>query len=492
MLKILMLAAEASPLVKVGGLGDVLGALPAALRARGHDVRVMIPHYGTVDDARYGVEARGSVEVLWGGSRQRATVARVDVGGVPHYLIGGSPIARDGTVYGPDITVDGPKYVFFSVAALQAAQALGFRADILHVHDSHPGAAVYWLAEQRATNAFWARTASVLTIHNLPYQNNRARAALALGGLRPSRDARIPPWARDSLMGLAINYADAINAVSPGYAAEVLGTEHGAGLEALLGARAERLTGILNGLDYEQWNPEMDDALPQRFGMETISARASNKTALQQELGLDPKGGDVPLFGVVSRLDQQKGFDLVTPALQRILQEYPAQLALLGAGAPEIERALRGLQQRFPGRVALSIGFDARLARRIYGGADVFLMPSRYEPCGLSQMIAMRYGAVPVVRATGGLRDTVVDYDSNRRRSTGFVFTEYTAAGFVSALRRALEVFPDRRRWRGLQRRGMLRRFTWDLAALRYTQLYERALHHRSRESAGDRQLHAD
>ncbi len=480
MLKVLILAAESAPLVKVGGLGDVVGALPRALRALGHDVRVALPHYPLINSqtAWLAIKPAGAANVQWkdDDSQPAAVTAPVHealAGDVIHYLIGGPYLPPDSGVYGTGIDQDGPKFIFYSMAALAWCAQMNWQPDVVHVHDSHPGAAVYWLGTKGRRDKFWRRTGTALTIHNLPFQNNHAKKYLALAGLRPSRYPRLPHWAKDGLMGLAIAHADQINAVSPGYAAEIMGEEYGAGLDGLLRARARRVRGILNGLDYEQADPSADPALPVNFDSGSLDRRLENKIALQAECGLK-RDAAVPLVGVVSRLDHQKGFDIAAPAVRALLEEGAAQFVLLGAGAPEIQAQFEPLPADFPGAASVNLRFDAALANRIYGGCDIFLMPSRYEPCGTSQMVALRYGAVPAVRATGGLVDTVQNYRAGR--GTGFVFKPYSSAALLRALRKALAVYADRDEWRSLQQRGMAVRFTWKYAAEKYAAMYERAV----------------
>jgi starch synthase len=480
-LKILMLGAEAAPLVKVGGLADVVGSLPIALKKRGHDVRVAIPHFSFLDAEKLGLKVTKMVEMTWADHVEYAPCATMHFGEVPFYFIGGSPIWRDKQVYRDGQLVDGAKFVFFALASLQLVHELNWMPDIVHVHDAHPGAAIYYLATHGRTDPFWANTASILTVHNLVFQLNHIGEALHMGGLLPSDDPNIPIWGRDGLMSLAVNYADMLNAVSPGYASEILTDEYGAGLQRLLMLREERLTGILNGLDYEAWNPNNDSALAQTFSVDDLAGRLVNKHALQAELSLPV--GDAPLLGVVSRLDHQKGFDLASQTLPDLLKSSNAQLAILGTGQPEIMTALYQLQEQFPQRVSLNIKFDLQLAKRIYAGSDFFLMPSRYEPCGLGQLIAMRYGSVPVVRAVGGLRDTVTDNDRNPTLGTGFTFNDYQPTAFLSALHRALACYnynPDV--FRAIQKRAMLADFSWSTSAQKYEALYEQAMAYRRAE----------
>ena len=479
-MKILFLAAEATPLSKVGGLGDVAGSLPKALAALGHEVRVVIPFTGAVDRAHYPPVALARVLVPHVGGDQVARVAEVRHAGVAFNLVAGPPIPRARRVYGADISEDGPKFIFYCLAALGLCRALDWAPDVVHANDAHTGPAVYWLAEAGLHDPFFQATASVFTIHNLMYMNNGAGAYLREYGMAPSDSPLLPDWARDSLMGLGLAHADVLSTVSPGYAREILTPKFGYGLEPLLKARRQRLVGILNGLDLDDWDPSRDTAIAARFDAASLDRRVDNKLALQKALGL-PVEPRTPLIGIVSRLDTQKGFDLALPALRQLLrQPRRPQVAVLGTGLPEIEAGFQALAREFGGRVRLELRFDAGLARQIYAGADMLLVPSRYEPCGLAQMIAQRYGAVPVVRRTGGLADTVVDA-SVARRGTGFVFTDYNSGALLRALRRALRLYRRPGDWRALQRRGLRRApsFAWAHSARAYLALYQRAIAYR-------------
>jgi starch synthase len=310
------------------------------------------------------------------------------------------------------------------------------------------------------------------------YQYNEVDEALALGGLRPTTDNRVPTWAGAGLLALAIVAADGISAVSPTYAKDIVTEKYGAGLHTLLSGRSGSLTGILNGIDYQSWDPAKDDVLVKNYTTETLKKRESNKRALQIESGLPI--GPAPLLGVVSRLDPQKGLDLLAQVLPLVLRDSNVGLVLLGNGDASIQAALQQLAVGFPERVALHFRFDERLARRIYGGADMMLVPSRYEPCGLVQMIALRYGAVPLVRATGGLCDTVKDCDLDPVNGTGFVFDTFTPEALRSVLIRALAHFEDQPFWRGVQRRGMALEFSWATAGRRYQEFYRQAIDDRT------------
>jgi len=462
--------------VKVGGLGDVAGSLPRALQALGHDVRVALPDTTPVENEGFVPVPVGRFEVPSAAGPLRATASEVEADGLRFTLVGGDPIARDGRVYGRSIDEDGPKFAFFSRAALELCRALDWKPDLVHAHDSHAAPAAAWTATAGTADPFFRDTASLLTIHNLPYMGTGAGRALSDFGF-PVGGEGLPDWARGGLLPVGIAHADEISTVSPTYAREILTPEFGCGLETLLGSRSDRLSGILNGLELAAWDPETDEALPRRFGPSRLAARRENKARLQRELSLETTA-DAPLLGIVSRLDHQKGFDVAAPALRRWL-ESEGQIAVLGTGDPAIEGVLSGLSSEFPARCATRLRFDGALARRIYGGSDVFLIPSRYEPCGLTQMIAMRYGSVPVARRTGGLADTIRDADAPD--GTGFLFRDLDAAAIDDALSRARAVLARPGAWRALVRRGMREDFSWTRSAQAYSDLYARAIARRAR-----------
>ncbi len=476
-MRILVLAAEAAPLAKVGGLADVVGSLPKALQALGHEVRVAIPGYGAIDWNRYKPvqRSRFPVYTTWGAPEAESWETEVD--GVPFLLVTGEPIPRERWIYGRSIEEDGPKFVFFSLAALFAAEALDWKPDVVHAHDSHTGAAVWWLGTEGRDNPWFREVASVFTIHNLPYSAQGAGRALGDYKLRKS-DAllALPADYRDSLMALGILAGDWLSTVSPTYAREILTPEGGHGLDGVLRARRDHLSGILNGIDVDSWNPATDPDLAETFDAATLARRTRNKTELQQESGLDPDVR-VPLLAVVSRLVKEKGFDIAAPAIQRWL-DRGGQFVLLGTGDPALEHAYAQFELRYPGRASVRLRFDARYARRVYAGADALLIPSRYEPCGLAQMIAMRYGCVPVARRTGGLADTVTD--AGEPGGTGLMFDEFNPWALWDALDRALKVYAQPEKWAHLQKNGMGRDFSWSRSGREYVALYEKAVAARS------------
>lgn len=467
-----MLAAEAAPLAKVGGLADVVGSLPRALAALGHEVRVVIPGYGSIDWSRHQPLRVAQFPVYTLGGEQRAEVWQTESDGTPVFLVTGPPIPQDRWIYGRTIEEDGPKFVFFSLAALWSAEALSWKPDVVHAHDSHTGPAAWWLGTEGRENPFFRDVGSVFTIHNLPYAAQGAGRFLGNYKIRRTDAlAALPEVYRDSLMGLGILGADFLSTVSPTYAREILTPEGGHGLDGVLRLRADRLAGILNGIDVESWNPAVDPDIAATFDASTLPERARNKTALQQEAGLE-QDFRMPLLAVVSRLVKEKGFDIAAPAVRRWL-ERGGQFVLLGTGDPSLEHEYAEFEMRYPRRASVRLRFDARYARRVYAGADALLIPSRYEPCGLAQMIGMRYGCVPIARRTGGLADTVTD--AGEPGGTGMMFDEFHPWALWDALERALKVYAQPARWVELQKNGMARDFSWSRSAKEYAALYERA-----------------
>jgi starch synthase len=352
-------------------------------------------------------------------------------------------------------------------------RALNWVPDILHANDWHTALAVYALALRRAEDPFFAGTRSILTVHNLPYMGGGTQAALADFGIPSLKDNRLPPWGEYQPLPMGLATADYITTVSPTYAREIMTPEFGCDLQDFLQMRAGSIAGILNGLDERSWNPADDLAQPENFDLDHLEKRAGNKQALLDEFVL-PQIQDMPLLILISRMDHQKGVDLVVEGLRQVAG-LPWQAILLGTGEPSLEAAMRQLEAEFPYRARAVIRFDAQLARRMYGGADMLLMPSRYEPCGLAQMIAMRYGCLPVARATGGLRDTVKDTQA-AETSSGFLFEDATPEALAAALRRAIAVYADRENWQARQRCAMQQDFSWQRSAQAYGLLYHQLL----------------
>jgi len=466
-INILFLASEAEPFVKVGGLADVAGSLPLALRALPGearlDVRLALPLHRAIQLDPANLISGVGFSVSRGGIDLPARVLEGELDDMPVYFIAGGPISEAASVYSSDPTFDREKYTFFSLAALEMTRHLGWRPDILHANDWHTALALYALRARRS-DPFFAPIRSVLTLHNLPYMGGNGSQQLAAYGLKPVEDETLPQWAHTQPLPLGLWAADALVAVSPTYAQEVLTPEFGCGLQNFLRGRGDSFSGILNGLDTVSWDPAADPALAANFDARSLASRPVNKAALQERLDLqnDPA---IPLLAMVGRIDPQKGVDILLDAARQIV-DLPWQMVILGKGDVSLEDGARRLEADFPGRVHAVIAYDAPLGRLIYAGADMFLMPSRYEPCGLAQMIAMRYGCVPLVRATGGLKDTVEEVP------TGFLFEEATPEALVEALRRARATYPEQAKWQKLQRNGMEQDFSWSRSASQYASLY--------------------
>ncbi len=470
-MEILFVASEVAPFSKTGGLGDVAGALPRALAARGHAVSVVTPRYGSIDPAALGlkplhraVHVRGEATTLWV-RRERAPVYFVEH---ERFFGGRGGLYGEG---GHDYGDNAERFAYLARAALALPAALGLRPRILHVNDWQAGLLPFLLRHEHARDPAVSGARTVFTIHNLAYQGVFPKSVVPVLGL---------PWDvfryeamefhdQLSFMKAGLTFADALTTVSPTYAREILTPEGGASLDAVLRHRQPDLHGILNGIDTAEWDPRTDPHLPARFHAGDLSGKAACKAAVQRELGL-PERPDAPLLALVGRLAEQKGVDLVVAALPALLGQ-DLQVALLGSGDPGYQAALSRLAGERPERLAVRIGFDEGLAHRMEAGADLFLMPSRFEPCGLNQMYSLRYGTVPVVRAVGGLEDTVEDYDG-WNRGTGFKFRDYHPHALTLAVRRALDVYRDRRAWAGIVRRGMAEDNSWDRSAARYEALY--------------------
>jgi len=472
-MRILFVAAEVAPLVKTGGLADVAGALPQALQAAGHDVCVVMPFYQRL--RAEGVAVRGPLAATFlpvGERAEECRVWRAVDHPVPLYLLDIPAAFARPAIYGD--RDDDRRFILFArgvLAALQHRREVhGWVPDVIHAHDWHAALVPHYC---KTTLAYtFGRVGTVLTIHNLAYQGRFNPFTLALAGLSEGGllENHWGPRVAGAFNFLArgIAASDVVTTVSPTYAREIRTAEYGEGLEGLLVARQHRLAGILNGLDTARFNPAADPELAAPYDAEAPEGKGACKAALQRELGWDDAPRR-PLLGVVSRLVAQKGLDLLLEALPWLLTGTDAQLVLLGSGEHGLESAFHHAAQAHPDRLALRTGFDAALAQRIYAGTDLFLMPSRFEPCGLGQLIALRYGSVPVVRATGGLEDTVREgYEGN-----GFRFHPPDAGEFAAAIGRALHAYRDPASWGILRARGMREDHAWTRAAGDYGRAYQ-------------------
>ncbi|HLX40382.1 MAG TPA: glycogen synthase GlgA [Ktedonobacteraceae bacterium] len=476
-LKILILAAEVVPFVKVGGLADVVGALPKFFQALGHDVRLAMPRYGQVEPERFSLHnVIDSLTVPMSSFTLSVSVRQGTIGNdIPVYMIDAPRFFERENIYG--YTDDGERFILFCRAALEAMRTLDWSPDIIHCHDWHTGIVPNWMHTLYHDDPFYADAATVYTIHNLAYQGIFGYRMLEVAGV--ADHGFLYPQISElanvvDIMGRGILFADAITTVSERYAEEILTPTFGEKLDHLLRSRRERLFGILNGIDYSEMNPATDRYIQTQFDAQTLDKRPANKQALQEFAHL-PVRPDVPLLAMISRLADQKGFDLLAQIIQPLLAQG-VQFVVLGIGDQHYHELFQNLAARYPERVAIFLTFNTELAQRIYAGSDMFLMPSKFEPCGLSQLIAMRYGCVPIVRSVGGLANTVQEYDPQTGEGNGLAFTNYDPWELFAAIVRALELYRIPRIWRKLQQRGMAADYSWHASALRYIEVYRDAL----------------
>lgn len=482
-MKILQVASECVPFAKTGGLADVVGALPSALKKKRHDVRIVLPKYAKIDVAEFGLKPipghffiplgdRFEIASLWEGKTKS---------GVPVYFLENEKYFGREELYRTqeaDYEDNDERFIFFSRAALEAAKFLDFKPDIVHCHDWQTGLIPVYLKTLYKIDAFYHRTASVFTIHNMAYQGIFSKETLFLAGLgwHEFTTDKLEYYDKINFLKAGIVYADLLNTVSPTYAREIQSSpEMGSGLEGTLAQRSGELSGILNGLDTQEWNPATDAHLASRYSALKPAGKAKCKADLQKTVGF-AVSPDIPVIGMVSRLDPQKGCDLVLAAMDALLGQKKIQWVVVGLGNKEYHDRLAKLSEDYPEWVHAALDFAEPLAHKVYAGADLFLMPSRFEPCGLGQMIAMRYGAAPIVSRTGGLVDTVEPFDAKKGEGEGFVCSEISAAGVQKAVLEAVSVFENKPAWKQITANAFRRDFSWDLSVQEYLKMYAKAL----------------
>lgn len=472
-MKILMVASECVPLAKTGGLGDVVGALSNALAALGTECAVVLPAYQKVMEKFAAEETNIEVAVELDGRRVSGKIFKAAVEGPAQvYLVRNDKYFRRPEFYGTpqgDYPDNAERFAFFSKAALELAAATG-PWNVIHCHDWQSAL----VPVLNKIGAGGARPKTVLTIHNLAHQGLFPYAEWPLLGIDPSyyQPKYLEFYGRINFLKGGILFADALTTVSRKYAEEILTKEYGCGLEGVLADRKRDLHGILNGVDYREWNSETDPHIKKNYGAANPVGKAECKNDLQQKYHL-PQKSSAPLLGIVSRLADQKGIDLLLEIIGNLLR-MDLQIVVLGAGDQRYQELLAKLPEKHPDKIGVRIGFDNALAHQIEAGADLFLMPSRYEPCGLNQIYSLKYGTPPVVRATGGLDDTIQDFDPLSGKGSGFKFTEYSGEAFLSAIKRALAVYINKKAWAQVVANGMAADFSWQRSAEEYLQLYRR------------------
>ncbi len=491
-MKILEIAAEVAPFAKTGGLADVASALPQALAKRGHEVIVVMPKYKMFVDGKHTSEPYNKCKTVVCPIAGTKVSARIEVTRFPGTDIPVFLLARDGYYKRDGIYVDkkakpwpdnAARFAFFSRAALEIARIHWEKVDIVHAHDWHAAPSTAYLKVNLNNDPAFADTRSLYTVHNLAYQGDFPLEEKATLGLpdelyeeKAEKSAVI--WGKINYMKTGLEYADHISTVSKKYSEEIKTPEFGCGLEQILQRRSKDLTGILNGVDYSEWSPEADPFIPVKFSLNDMSGKAANKCELQKKanLAVDP---NVPLIGVVSRLADQKGFDLIETIFPDMMA-LGIQFVLLGTGEERYHKFFNTIAAKFPGRVGITLGFSNPMAHLIEAGSDMFLMPSHYEPCGLNQMYSLRYGTVPIVRSTGGLADTIRDYNADKSTGNGFSFEPAKSEECLDAVTRALNVYKnDKAAWKEIVKRGMQEDHSWDASAREYEALFESMLRER-------------
>lgn len=478
-MKILFVSAEMSPFAKTGGLADVAGSLPKALAEMGHDVRAVMPRYGMIKGdfdyvTDFAVRIDQSIETCVIRKTEIPYMYKNKKKNLKIYFTDSYRFFDREGIYGH--FDDAERFVFFCKAVLEMLPRINFKPDIIHCNDWHTGPICLLLKEKYRFNDFYKNMATLFTIHNLEYQGHFSSHVINLLNcdfdIFTSEKAEF--YGMFNFMKTGLVYADIINTVSKVYAEEIKTPQYGERLEGLLQKRSEDLFGIVNGIDYDEFNPLTDSDIAKNYSIDNIADKKANKTALQKEMGLPCR--DVPLISLISRLSGQKGLNLIIDRIDDMLSK-DIQFVLLGTGDEYYHDQFRMIASRYPERIAVHLGFNPQLAQLIYAGSDMFLMPSRFEPCGLGQLISLRYGTIPIVRATGGLAETIIDFDSDNENGNGFSFAGFSSDEMLDAIDRAISVYNNRPdEWRTLIRRAMELDYSWDSSAKQYEKLYKHTM----------------
>jgi starch synthase len=497
-LKILIASPEVVPFAKTGGLADVSGALPKALAKLGHQVKVILPRYKMVDEDRFQLKkVRVDFPKIPVGDKSKPISVKscfTDSYKVEFlFLVNPEYFDRDELYKDPSTGFDykdnDERFIFFTRGTLELLKSLDWCPDIIHANDWQSALLVAYPKTLYAGDSFFKDTATVFSVHNLAYQGSYPKQSFNKIGI--SKDLFYPTspfefWGNVNFMKAGISYADVVNTVSETYAVEIQsGSEFGHGLEGVLRSRNEDLYGIVNGIDYDVWSPEKDKLISYTYSSEDLSGKKKNKELLLKLSNLPIPTKDVPLIGIISRLANQKGFDLLAQIADELLS-LDLQMVILGTGDEKYHRLFTAMRAKYPKKIAVNLLFDNSLAHLIEAGSDMFLMPSRYEPCGLNQLYSLKYGTVPIVRKTGGLADTIEGYDPETGEGTGFVFVNYESAELLDSVKRALEIYQDKNAWIKLMKNGMRKDFSWETSAKKYVELYNKALQKVKSEAVRD------
>ncbi|CAJ1201004.1 Glycogen synthase [Companilactobacillus paralimentarius] len=475
MTKVLFAAAEAAPFYKTGGLGDVSLALPQALHQAELPIRVVIPYYGKLFPEKYQELVKDVMHftVRVGEKTKYCGIKTLTLNGLKYYLIDNEEYFGRDNIYG--YWDDGERFAFFQLAICEMLEKINYIPDVLHLNDWHTAFIPVLLKDKYQWINAYRHIKTVLTIHNIQFQG--VYDPIILGSLfgigrRTFNEGSVEYYGNVNFMKGGITYADAVTTVSPSYAKEIQTPGFGENLDGILRDNSYKLQGIINGIDMQVYDPATDPAIAAHYSVTDMSGKAVNKKALQKAVGLPEK--DVPVFAVVSRLTRQKGMDLLLDALDDFLKTRDVQVVILGTGNPDLEEGFRGYQRAYADKFVAKIDFDVKLAQQIYAGSDGFIMPSAFEPCGLSQMMAMRYGSVPIVHSVGGLRDTVVPFNQFTKAGTGFGFDDYQADVLGKMLNLAFDVYDkDQEAWQKIRKQGMTQDFGWKKSAQKYCDLYQ-------------------
>jgi starch synthase len=480
-MKIVLASSELSPLAKTGGLADVCSALSSYLHEQGHDIRVLLPFYSTIDTFELEIVPVGGLQNLNLTTGNHEFHYSVDSTTLPGtsltvFLLRCPELFQRAEMYsGPDEHL---RFIVLSRVAIEMCQHLAFAPDIFCCHDWHTSLVPLYLKTLYDWDALFSNSRSVLSIHNIGYQGVFNASVIEDSGLLDHLDMLDKADLDNeqvNFLKTGVRYADLLTTVSPTYAREILTEEFGMGLEGLLQQRSDALVGILNGVDYLEWSPESDHLIMHNYSAQKMKGKRANKKELEQELQLE-SGSDRPIIGMVTRLTWQKGLELVQQVMPELLELRDFSLVVLGSGEADYENYFHWLQNRYPDRVAFYCGFNNQLAHKIEAGSDMFLMPSRYEPCGLNQMYSLRYGTVPIVRATGGLADSVQHYDYQTGQGTGVVFHDFDAGGLSWAINHALDLYQNRKHWKQVVTNGMSQDYSWDQQGRIYEDLFSELL----------------